>query len=260
VRLLDDVRQRGVVVAKLRGDAAGGVVGSSGALAERGLKTDQREGLPAETVIALVAARAARLREPIVAARGEHLRSIDLVQAMALCDLVRPRRCDGAALGVGDDDRDVALVAAEVLEHRRQFGREVEAQQHRADRRAARVDDAVGEVVRCLIAVEQRAALAAFHMAGAAQHRRPPIGQVFCVPAGVGEPHEHAAVGGEHDDVAVHGVLGAVLREPGAQLTRGRVARCAHEVDERRIGGDEAHVGGALEQVAHEDVDRHLGA
>ena len=75
------------------------------------------------------------------------------------------------------------------------------------------------------------------------------------------QPREHAAVGPEQDDVVVYRVLRLVFSKPTHHCVPvclaaiGVGAERTHHV----IGGQEAHIGGALEEVAHQDVDRALG-
>nr|GEU28536.1 hypothetical protein [Tanacetum cinerariifolium] len=67
--------------------------------------------------------------------------------------------------------------------------------------------------------------------------------------------HQYPAFQVEQQDFVVHGVLVAVGGEP---LARGVevVIVAGHEAAQVGIGGQKAHVGRALEQVAHQDVDR----
>ena len=68
----------------------------------------------------------------------------------------------------------------------------------------------------------------------------------------------------QQQDVVIDGVFGAVLLQPLAQQ-RGCIGvaldcRSLHKSHQRSIGGDEADIGRALEKVAHQNIDGHLGA
>ena len=67
-------------------------------------------------------------------------------------------------------------------------------------------------------------------------------------------------VGVEKEDVAVDRVLAGVLGQARLdQRAQGRV-RVGEVLGNTHVGGEEADVGRALEQVAHQHVDAHLGA
>lgn len=67
------------------------------------------------------------------------------------------------------------------------------------------------------------------------------------------------AVGVEQQDLVVDGVLVAVLLQPPDDAAF-VVDRVGDEVAQVRVGGEETDVGGALVEVAHDDVDHVLGA
>ena len=72
------------------------------------------------------------------------------------------------------------------------------------------------------------------------------------------ELHTHPALRIEHQNIAVHAVLGPVGCKPCAQ--GGHIGGCTlQKTDNLAVGGQKAHIGGALVQVALDDIHDHLG-
>ena len=147
---------------------------------------------------------------------------------------------------------------------------EIEAQAQYADHRAAaRIAHAVRVHQRARFGRPQVGGAEGFHVAvggqgggqqriEAARHRRGHVGL-----------HQHPAAGIEQQDFIVHRVLVAVGGqapargvEAGAVVVMVMVAVVGKVCDQGAqvgIGGQEADIGGALEQVAHQDVDGVAG-
>lgn len=157
-------------------------------------------------------------------------------------------------------DRAVAVVA-QAREDAGHFILETKPQHQHAERGSAGIFDAVRVQQRRRGVATEIARRERFDERARLQSARDErVGRALARPCLVAA-REHAAVGREHDDVVVHGVLGAVFvqaltqrRARAIALPIGGGGKAAH----LEIGGQKADVRGALEQVAHQHVDRVL--
>jgi len=169
---------------------------------------------------------------------------------------------DGLPLFVEDEDDDVVGKAVQLGENPFHFADEIEDEAEYAKGRAAlRIADGLGIEEHVAAPRDEVACPVGLHIAvGGKRLGKQRIGAaadgVFRVEMGA-----HHAVGVADDDFVVDGVLVAVLAQPrfdGLAGLRG-AGLFAQEPDDVVVGGEKAHIGRALEKIAFEDVDGHLG-
>ncbi|MCR5868751.1 hypothetical protein [Aquincola sp. J276] len=241
----------------------GGRVGVGGRCLEGQIAGHQRQRAPAGAAIALVAA-----------GRGPGGDEVAAGEAQPVLAVAGQRRAHRQQPGVGAGHHRALAVQqhdgagfrgrAQLTEDAAHLVVEAEGEAQHADQRAGLAADGMG-IQQPRSAAQQRQQARMLHVAAAAQG----LGQPGCFTgAGAGQavvqPGQHVALRRQHDDVVVDRILGHVLAEAPFQRlppagVEGACGALLHMVAQHAVGGQEADVGGALEQVAHQDVDGHLG-
>ncbi len=258
------IDHRGLV---LNGDQVGvvegdGVVVCTGvAAAERRQQGDHCEAAPTWPHVALVAVRRAGDGQ-ILATAEDHaidcaFRSRRQPHAQRHMALVVARH--HALLAVQEHDGKLVAAVGHAGKDARHLVGKAEAQNQDAEPAAAVLDAmrvqqrgrAPGQIGRsvALHVAGRRQGLAHDRVGTARRHRR------------VIEPDQYLALGVEQDDVVVDGVLGPVLGQAAAHVVAGLTTGCGiarAKPAQDLVGGQETDVGGAFEQVAHQDVDHAL--
>ena len=234
-------------------------------VAECGVEPNQRHRRPGQAVVALVAPRAAGLGKVVLAAvvedggAGIELGAVEHLAERKFSRLVAR---DDAPARVDEDERHAALRVLQIAEEQRQLRAQVEAQHDGATRHTLRRDDAVRVDEHVTRVGEEIARAVALDPAALGHRIRPPSRWRKARIVARHQAQQRAGLVVQQDDVVVDAVLRAVLDQAGRQPCAQHIGiarlRRTNECNERAIGRDEAHIGGALEEVAGEDVDRHL--
>ena len=210
--------------------------------------------------IALVAARTVGTHQVLAASEHQQPRPRRRVDRhhRADRDPERISAFDHAVVAVKQQQVGTTVRVAVRPEDAGHFLLEVEAQaQHAHHRAGLGVQHALGIDQRLPLGRAQVAGTEGFHIAVAGQRLRQQRVAAALQRRGLVDLHQHVAGGIEQDDLVVHRVLVAV----GAQaLADGLfvVRQAGDEGAQLVVGGEKAHVRGALVQVAHHDVDHVL--
>ena len=238
---------------------------------ERRIQPHQRHRPPGQALVALVAPGGARLRQVVVAPVGAGA-GVKRLQRASDHDLAH-REFSGLAgrndtvTAIHEQQRHAVLGVAQVGKDRLQLGMESKAQHHGPAGAPLRRYNAVHiqqQIAFAGIPVRGTVVLA---ITGPVHRTPPPRGLLHNQGLGhlpVLQAQQRMGTGIQQQDVVIDGVFGAVLLQPLAQQ-RGGIGvaldcRSLHKSHQRSIGGDEADIGRALEKVAHQNIDGHLGA
>ena len=237
------------------------------------LDRQHHQPAPAGAGVALIATARAAHGEVFACGKAKSLdlRTVGAGQTGTERNVEAVRTGDHPVVGVNDQDDGPVVGRQQAVEDALHFVVEAEHQAQHADRLARVVADAAGIDQRLCLCRKEVDGAEGFHVAGVG---RQCVGDQrvvrLCRCRRVVQPQQDVAFGVGQHDVRVHGVLRRVFGEARAQLRPGggqvagqqHIARAfvdlADELPDVGVAGEETDVGGALEKIAYQDIDRDL--